>query len=101
MTQNNQYFSYFFITYDIADPTRLRKTAEIIKKYLNRRERSVYDGNLSPARLKQLRKEIEQVIELSEDHCTIIPLTELCKKNIQIIGKPLFDYDYNSGGKII
>lgn len=101
MVSNNQYFSYFFITYDIADPKRLKKTADIIKKYLNRRERSVYDGNLSPARLKQLRLEIERELDLNKDHCTIIPLTEYCKQHIQIIGIPLFDYSPQTGGKII
>lgn len=101
MARNISYFSHFFITYDIADPKRLNQVAKIIKKYLNRRERSVYDGNLSPARLKQLKKEIENVIEKTEDHCTIIPLTELCRRNIQIIGKPLFDYSTNASSKII
>lgn len=58
--------AYFIITYDIAEE-RVNKVRKILKKYLVWVQNSVFEGELSEAKLQKCKNELIKVICNEED----------------------------------
>lgn len=72
--RKNYNYNYVFLFYDIGEK-RVQKVFKICKKYLSHHQKSVFRGEIQPANLIKLRKELENIIQPNEDFVTIIKLT--------------------------
>lgn len=66
-------YNYAFVFYDVNE-LRVQKVFKICKKYLSHFQKSVFRGEMTPSKLIQLRKELNQVIDKKEDFVCIIKL---------------------------
>lgn len=57
---------FVILAYDVASK-RTGRVMKIAKKYLNARQRSVFEGFITEGQLKALKKEIAEVIEPEKD----------------------------------
>jgi len=73
-------YNYVFLMYDIADEEsdagkyRVAKVFKICKKYLTHHQKSVFRGEITPANLLKLVKELKKVIDEELDYISIIKL---------------------------
>jgi len=52
---------YIIITYDIQQK-RVAKVAKVCKKYLNHVQKSVFEGNITELKLRNLKNELSELI---------------------------------------
>ncbi|WP_432629209.1 CRISPR-associated endonuclease Cas2 [Brotaphodocola sp.] len=74
-------YNYAFVFYDVNE-IRVQKVFKICKKYLSHFQKSVFRGEMTPAKLIKLRNELNQVIDKKEDFVCIIKLM-----NEEILGE--------------
>lgn len=89
---------HYLISYDIADPKRLRQVARIMEGYGYRVQLSVFQCPLDDLRLEQLKADIVPVINSDEDQVLIVnlgPDTEQTFERFDYIGRP-----YRSAGRV-
>lgn len=72
MSKNINY-NYAFVFYDVNEK-RVNKVFKVCKKYLSHFQNSVFRGALTPSKLILLKKDINKVIDKSEDFICIIKL---------------------------
>lgn len=82
---------YVFLFYDVG-AKRVRKVHDICLRYLYPFQQSVFRGNLSFAQWKQLRRDLEKVIDPSEDQ---VSLVGLANEN-SFVGEELGIQNYSS-----
>jgi CRISPR-associated protein Cas2 len=63
--------NYAFVFYDVNEK-RVNKVFKICKKYLTHYQLSVFRGPITPSNLLKMKKEIEAVIDKSEDFVSFI-----------------------------
>ncbi len=61
---------FVILTYDVA-AKRDSKIMKICRRYLTHEQKSVFEGVITQARLKKLKREIEKVIVAEEDSVNI------------------------------
>ena len=88
--------SFYVICFDIMDERRLVKVSRALEDFGQRVQRSVFECYLNQADLERLRKRVEGVIDVEEDH---VRYYSLCPKDVKKIivdgpGEVLRDYDY-------
>lgn len=66
----------WFITYDIADPKRLRRVANALLDHGTRLQNSVFDCNLTDQQLTGLQGRLARLIDHAEDSVRYVPLCE-------------------------
>jgi len=66
-------YNYAFVFYDVGEK-RVQKVFKVCKKYLSHYQYSVFRGDITPAKLIQLRTELNRVIKKDEDFVCIIKL---------------------------
>ena len=59
---------YDIATVDRAGQRRLNKIMKTFRKYLHHTQKSVFEGEISEAKLMALRKEVKQIISDKVDH---------------------------------
>lgn len=64
----------FLAAYDVRDPKRLRAALRVIKGFASGGQKSAYECWLTPAERDELLEEMAEVMDLSVDSFTIIPL---------------------------
>ena len=64
---------YVILVYDVKKK-RVQKVMKICRKYLNHLQNSVFEGNITEAKLNRLKNEIKSAIDIKND--SIIPLYE-------------------------
>ncbi len=64
---------YVIVVYDTA-AERNSKVLKTCRQYLHHVQRSVFEGNLSPAQLLRFQRRIEAVIDHSYDHVLVYTL---------------------------
>ncbi|KLL11492.1 MULTISPECIES: CRISPR-associated endonuclease Cas2 [Protofrankia] len=64
---------YVIVVYDTA-AERNSTVLATCRQYLHHVQRSVFEGNLSPAQLLRFRRRIEAVIDHSHDHVLVYTL---------------------------
>lgn len=68
----------YLVLYDIANPRRLTRAADIVLDYGVRVQKSVYEVWLTPQTYRVLRQRLADVIEPEEDGVKIFPMCEAC-----------------------
>ena len=64
----------YLVSYDIADPKRLRRVARIMEGYGTRLQFSVFECPLDDLRLAQVRSELDEEINHEEDQVLFVYL---------------------------
>ena len=64
----------YLVSYDIADPKRLRKVAEVVEGFGSRLQYSVFECPLDPMRLAQLKSALAGEINCDEDQVLFVSL---------------------------
>lgn len=59
---------YDIATVDRAGQRRLNKIMKTFRKYLHHTQKSVFEGEITEAKLMALRKEVKEIISDKEDH---------------------------------
>lgn len=74
---------YAIVVYDAGD-RRSAKAHKICQKYLTHVQKSVFEGMITPAKLKQLENELMNILNDHTDACCIYTLesTKYCRKHI-------------------
>jgi CRISPR-associated protein Cas2 len=76
------------VSYDIANPKRLRKVATICEDHGDRKQFSVFLCRLSATDMVRLRSRLYDVVNLQEDQVLFIPLCPRCAAGIEALGRP-------------
>lgn len=71
--------SLYLIVYDIRNATRLRKLTKIAEDYGLRRQKSVFEAELTSSELDQMQRRMLAIIEPEEDGIKIFRLCESCE----------------------
>ena len=61
---------FVILTYDVGTK-RVSRIMRTVKKYLRRRQRSVFDGDITEGRLNELKRELEPLVEPEKDSIII------------------------------
>ena len=76
---------YVILCYDVKS-WRVGKMRKIAKKYLRPVQKSVFEGNLTDGKLKQLKAEIERLVDCEEDSIRIYKLQSLFGAQVEQLG---------------
>lgn len=76
---------FVILTYDIA-VKRVTKVMKTCRKYLTHVQKSVFEGMITDGKLKQLKKELENLIVCTEDEVCIYKIETLKYTSKEKIG---------------
>jgi len=82
---------YVIIVYDIEED-RVDRVNKILKRFLNWRQNSVFEGELTNSQLEELNQEIALVIDPSEDSVLIYKLANKNDFETIVLGKDKKSY---------
>jgi CRISPR-associated protein Cas2 len=77
---------YIILVYDIEE-RRVAKMLKLCRRYLNWIQNSVFEGELTPVKLKELIQEAKQIMDTEKDSCIIFKSREEKWLDKQVIGK--------------
>ncbi|MDH5676739.1 MAG: CRISPR-associated endonuclease Cas2 [Myxococcales bacterium] len=86
----------YFVTYDICDPKRLRKTHKLMRGYGDHLQLSVFLCELSRSELVELRAELGEIIRHDVDQVLFVdigPVEGRGSCSISALGKPYIEPD--------
>ena len=86
-------YNYAFVFYDVGEK-RVNKVFKVCKKYLSHYQKSVFRGEMSPSKLINFKKDINNVIDKNEDFICIIKLM-----NESIFGEEVLGVKYKITGE--
>ena len=78
----------YLVSYDIADPKRLRRVAKICEDFGRRRQFSVFLVRVSPTEMARLRQRLYDAVDLARDQILFVPVCAACSRNIEALGRP-------------
>ena len=81
---------HVLVSYDVVDNLKRAKLAKFLKGYLERVQKSVFEGVIADRRLEALKRGIEKQINRDEDSVRIYSLCERCISSVEIIGTGVF-----------
>ncbi|MBN2535752.1 MAG: CRISPR-associated endonuclease Cas2 [Spirochaetales bacterium] len=92
---------FVILVYDISTetedgPRRLRKILKVCRQYLHHTQKSVFEGEITEARLIRLKGEINEIILTTTDYVVIYKVDNKNNLERQNIGM-----DFNPAGDII
>ncbi|WP_312815294.1 CRISPR-associated endonuclease Cas2 [Sedimentibacter sp.] len=91
--KKNINYNYAFVFYDVNEK-RVQKVFKVCKKYLSHFQYSVFRGEMTPSKLIKLKKELNSVIDKSEDFICIIKLM-----NDNVFGEEILGSSNKSTGE--
>lgn len=83
---------YVILVYDIEEK-RVAKMLKLCRRYLNWIQNSVFEGELTPVKLKELLQEAKQIMNVEKDSCIIFKSREEKWLEKQVIGKEKNELD--------
>lgn len=81
---------HFLVSYDVVNDRKRMKLAKYLKGYLERVQKSVFEGVIPDWQLESLKRGIESRIDRAEDSVRIYVLCERCISSVEIIGTGVF-----------
>ena len=78
-------YNYAFVFYDVNEK-RVQKVFKECKKYLSHFQKSVFRGEITPAKLISLRNDLKKIINEQEDFICIVKLMNDNVYGEEIIG---------------
>ncbi|MFQ6861588.1 MAG: CRISPR-associated endonuclease Cas2 [Beduini sp.] len=79
-------YNYAIVFYDVKEK-RVQKVFKVCKKYLSHFQYSVFRGEITPANLVNLKRELNKVINKEEDYICIIKTISNNVFGEEILGK--------------
>ncbi|WP_041138969.1 CRISPR-associated endonuclease Cas2 [Beduini massiliensis] len=79
-------YNYAIVFYDVKEK-RVQKVFKVCKKYLSHFQYSVFRGEITPANLVNLKRELKKVIDKEEDYICIIKTISNNVFGEEILGK--------------
>lgn len=86
-------YNYAFLFYDVGEK-RVNRVFKICKKYLSHYQKSVFRGEITPANLILLRKDLKKIIDEEKDFVCIIKLM-----NDNVYGEEVLGNKQNETGE--
>lgn len=83
---------YVIVVYDVGEK-RVGKTLKLCRKYLYWIQNSVFEGELSDAKLRELKLKIKGIIDLSEDSIIVFTNKKGYNMDKQILGRERMSTD--------
>lgn len=83
---------YVIVVYDVGEK-RVGKTLKLCRKHLYWIQNSVFEGELSDAKLRELKLKIKRIIDLSEDSIIVFTNKKGYNMDKQILGKERMSTD--------
>lgn len=83
----------YLVAYDISDPKRLRKVAQICEDFGLRWQYSVFLCRLTATNLVRFKTRLYDIIDQNLDQILFIPICHRCVEGIETLGRPLERYD--------
>ncbi len=80
-------YRHLVVSYDIVDDRRRNRVARLLKGYLQRVQKSVFEGELLPAREQRLLDLLSLVIDPEEDSIRVYSLCARCREGVRVIGQ--------------
>ena len=81
----------YLVSYDIANPKRLRQVAKVCQSFGSRIQYSVFECPLDDLRLENLRAELTSIIHHEDDQILFVSLGQESSKSpfrIESLGQP-------------
>ena len=75
---------FYIISYDIPDDGRRNKLAKALKGFGTRVQYSVFEAHLNKTEFKELKREVGNIIDSSEDSVRCYSLCNTCVKRIEV-----------------
>ena len=75
---------FYIISYDIPDDGRRNKLAKALKGFGTRVQYSVFEAHLNKTEFKDLKREVVNIIDSSEDSVRCYALCSTCVKRIEV-----------------
>jgi CRISPR-associated protein Cas2 len=83
-------FRHLVVSYDVVDDRKRLRLAKFLKGYLERVQKSVFEGVIADRRLENLKRGIEGKIDRAEDSVRIYTICERCVSAVEIIGTGVY-----------
>jgi CRISPR-associated protein Cas2 len=85
-----------FVTYDITEPKRLKKTHKFLKEFGINTQKSVFECDIDDIALKRIRRYCRDNLDLSSDAVRIYRICSQCMNKVSLsgIGLKITNLDY-------
>ncbi|MFB3819604.1 MAG: CRISPR-associated endonuclease Cas2 [Candidatus Methylomirabilales bacterium] len=77
---------HLLVSYDVVNNRKRLLLAKYLKGYLERVQKSVFEGIIPDRQLEALKREIGSRIDRTEDTVRIYTLCQRCASSVEIIG---------------
>ncbi len=81
---------HVLVSYDVVDNAKRFQLAKYLKGYLERVQKSVFEGVIADRHLERLKQGIAKRINREEDSVRIYSLCERCVGGVEIIGTGVY-----------
>ena len=81
---------HLLVSYDVVNDRKRLQLAKYLKGYLERVQKSVFEGVIPDRRLEALKRGIEARINRDEDSVRIYTLCERCVASVDIVGTGVY-----------
>lgn len=79
--------NHLVVAYDIPEDARRTRLAKFLLGYLDRVQKSVFEGEIAEKRVEAMRAGIETIIDQAEDSVRIYHLCAGCVPAVLVIGQ--------------
>ena len=76
---------YVIVVYDI-DVKRVAKVCKCLRQWLNWVQNSVFEGDVTPAKLRQIKGALSEIIEADQDSVLFYVVPSGTKMNREVMG---------------
>jgi CRISPR-associated protein Cas2 len=83
-------YRHLVVSYDVVDDRKRFQLARLLKGYLERVQKSVFEGVIADRRLEPMKRGIEKKIDREEDSVRIYTLCERCASAVELIGTGVY-----------
>ena len=81
---------HLLVSYDVVDNRKRLQLSKYLKGYLERVQKSVFEGVIPDRKLEALKQGIEARINREEDSVRIYTLCERCVASVDIVGTGVY-----------
>jgi CRISPR-associated protein Cas2 len=81
---------HLVISYDVTDDRIRARLAKRLRGYVNRVQKSVFEGPVDDGRIEELRSEIRQTMDQDADSVRIYSLCSRCQGATEVMGTGVY-----------
>jgi CRISPR-associated protein Cas2 len=78
------------VSYDIVDDRKRARLARLLKGYLLRVQKSVFEGEVEERRLEELRQRVKKIVDLEVDSVRFYTLCQRCRLSVEVMGTGIY-----------